>query len=322
MKPTKQYLNEFELCEHLRLQKNILDIFENRKLIQERSYASSITPYKRIFATGINHHGKLIYQESVYSSNYLKLIQIDDQFGSKFSILIGRFERKLKLQIIDRICLIMNESGDPYCVKYIDKFKSVIENQSSAQTNSMPYNFIAMVETYTKSGRIRLNNSSSSRINLMTKLINHGANKTHAKSTLIRHYQNKYDIVPFWLLAQILSFGELGILFGLLSDQDRFYITYTMIGKDRLYFKDVLVFERQIERIRILRNIINHYEPVFPFFMNCKDLNIFKLLLKFEDRSDIYTSEIDLDLNYFMNSFNKKYINRFVEFKNLLNKRQ
>lgn len=322
MKPAKQYLNELELCNHLKTHKNILDIHENRELIQERSYASSITPYKHIFATGINHLGKLIYQESVYSSHYLKLIQIDEKFGSKFSNLIGRFERKLKLQIVNRICMLMNESGDTFCIHYIEKFKSAIDNYYTSKTNSMPYNFIALDEIYTKSGRIQLNKSCSSRINLLTKLINHGSNMVHAKNTLIRHYQNKYDIVPFWLLVQILTFGELVILFGLLSNQDRFLITYTMTKKDRLYIRDVIVFERQIEQIRILRNIINHYEPIFPYFINCKDLNIFKLLLLFDDRNELNTSEIDLDIDCFMNSFNKKHITRFVEFKSLLNKRQ
>lgn len=316
----KQYKSEEELCTYLKEIKNVIDIDDNIDLIRNRSYVSSINPFKTIFATGTDNLGNHLYKNPVSAIAYKNLIGIDDRFGNKFATLIGKFERKLKIQIINRLCLQMVKMGDIYCNDYANVIYKLLNDLSSDFNATMPYGLIKLDEIYTKKGLVHSSTILTQRINLLLKLADHCNNKLVAKNSLIRHYQKKYSIVPFWLLAHILSFGELGILFNMLSKNDRYEITSEMSNKATIYNKDVLIFTNQIEQIRILRNIISHYEPIFPFYKNNRNSSIFELLLTYETK-DLFDFSMDFNYEPYKNFYNKN-IEIFIEFKTLLNKRQ
>lgn len=72
MKDMKKHKTEVELCQYLFDTKNIKDIFCNKSIISDRSYVSSINPYKKIFSSG----------EDISADEYRKLIVIDDMLLS------------------------------------------------------------------------------------------------------------------------------------------------------------------------------------------------------------------------------------------------
>lgn len=322
MKEMKKHKSEDELCQYLHDKKNIGDIFENRSIIKNRSYVSSINPYKKIFSTGTDINGNHIYPNTICVNEYRKLIEIDDLFASKYSNLIGAFERKFKLKIINVLCQRMVNSGDVYCVEYARSIYEIVNNfKLNRKISKMPYDLLGLDIEITKNGEQLNTEISASRIDVLLKIADHGVGKIKAKNSLVRHYQKNYPIVPFWLLAHILTLGELAILFNMLSEDDKFYIVKSMNNNEELYRKDIFTFEKNVEQIRILRNIINHYEPVFPYFQNQNPRNFFYYLLSFES-AEIQVTKVDYDFSQYLNDYSKKHINDFIEFIELINKRQ
>ncbi len=87
---------------------------------------------------------------------------------------------------------------------------------------------------------------------------------------LIRHCYKKQQIVPLWIIPNALTMGELQTLFLMLPDEPQKKIISKIMNIDttKVSSKNVVAFAGQIEQIRKLRNIVNHYEPVLPFLMS------------------------------------------------------
>lgn len=101
---------------------------------------------------------------------------------------------------------------------------------------------------------------------------------------LIRHCYKKQQIVPLWIIPNALTMGELQTLFLMLPDEPQKKIISKIMNIDttKVSSKNVVAFAGQIEQIRKLRNIVNHYEPVLPFLMSeikTKKLNNLNCLL-------------------------------------------
>lgn len=319
MKVLKKYRSDHELLDHLRDDKNIIDIHNHRDLILNRTYVSSINPYKKIFSIGIDQFGNHLYRPRIFSEDYKKLIQIDDLFAGKYFQLIGVFERKLKLLIINKLCNQMNEIGDQYCIEYPKQFLAVLNNEDLSF--ELPYKLIRLNQIYTKNGIVENPEKTEHRTKILEKLVSEGTKEVKAKNILVRHYQTNYEVVPFWLLAQILTLGDTGLLFDMLSDHDRYLITKAMRQKDKIYIKDVLVFSSIIDEIRTIRNLISHYEPVFPRFLSMQRITVFDYLLTFSTlETPIYNMQLCLD--EFKNNYNQKHIDKFEKFISYLNKKQ
>ena len=78
---------------------------------------------------------------------------------------------------------------------------------------------------------------------LLEHIIKIGINETSAKNSIVRFYQTKKEIVPFWLLIHEMSFGEISEIYRIMSPKLRELVYRQFeeeIGSPRKYFK----FER------------------------------------------------------------------------------
>lgn len=311
----KEYKSLDELCIYLRDHKNIVDIYSKRTLIEKRNYVSTINPFKKIFATGEDKYGNHIYNNQIEIENYAKLVFIDDMFSIKYSRLIGNLERKLKIVLTNKLCKRMKDVGDLFCVEYVKMFYDLNEkNTLNREINKMPYGLQKLNEVYSKNGIRTDENKVEMRLNLLLKLADTGTSRVKSKNSLVRHYQKNYAVVPFWLLAHILTFGELLIIYEFLSEADRLEIAKDLKSKEQLNNRDVLVFQNLLDKIRVLRNTINHYEPVFPYFCELQNKqNVYDFLLEFEDNPELSINLI-FDYDRFENTYNKKIISNLKEY--------
>lgn len=91
------------------------------------------------------------------------------------------------------------------------------------------------------------------------------------KNILIRHYIKTQTFTPLWAIPNALSFGELNILFNMLSScsQKRILVKFfDFDNADSLRIRDIQIFSGYSEIIRRIRNVVNHYEPLIPFLIN------------------------------------------------------
>lgn len=318
----KKYRTLEEMCLYLETEKKIFDASRNKDLLVNRSYVSVINPYKRIFASGEDINRTHKYEREVSILEYEKLVYLDDLFSLKYHKIIGDFERKLKLEITNALCKHMYTSGDIFCIEYVNEFARII--QSSKPINEiMPYNMLNVELEYFKRGIYPLKNQNLKvkRIGLMEKIIYTATSQIHAKNSILSHYQRHYPVIPFWITLQILSFGEALILFNMLSIDDRNEIAKILTFKNNVNYNDSVSFSKHLQRILALRNIINHYEPAFPFFYNYTNrqelLSTFRILNLYDEQFT-YKTLFDFDAVNYRNNYNKDIIVSLEIFMKLL----
>lgn len=125
---------------------------------------------------------------------------------------------------------------------------------------------------------------------------------------VIRHYYEKQCEVPLWVIPNALTLGELQILFMMLDENSQKIVTAKMLKSsvEKMSAHLILSFNGHIEKIRKLRNIINHYEPLLPFLMDEMDtkkiensqlFNTLNLLYKTSDLMSPVIEETNVNVN-------------------------
>lgn len=317
----KEYKTISEMCSYLEREKRIFDISAHSDLLKKRTYVSVINPYKKIFASGEDVNRVHIYNSEISVLEYSKLVNIDDIFSVKYHKIIGDFERKLKLEITNSMSNRMFNLGDVFCVDYASQFLRITQS-STPEKEMMPYGMLDLVSEYKKNGVLGVSKKTiQKRIGLLNKLALTATSQIPSKNNLLLHYQRNYPIVSFWLNAQILTFGEAVVLFNMLSVEDRKEITKGMTFKGSASYRDTISFSNHLQRINALRNVINHYEPAFPFF--CNYANYQELISSFSILSLYDTNFLNLavekfDTVMYKNNYNKSIIESLERFMSLI----
>jgi abortive infection bacteriophage resistance protein len=138
------------------------------------------------------------------------------------------------------------------------------------------------------------------------------------KNSIVRFYQTKREIVPFWLLIHEMSFGEISEIYRIMSPMLREMVYRQFeeeIGSPRKYFK----FERDLEFITKIRNTVNHYESFIvmldiddPLYESTRDA--IQRLIRFSNKSFIGYEKTPIDFAYkasiLRSEYNQKYRDR------------
>lgn len=300
----KEYKDFENLITHLKDNKNVFDINETYEIIDKRPYVSVINPYKKLFAQGEDFKKQHLYPIQIEVCEYEKLIHIDDIFCTKYHNLIGIFERKLKNEVIKQLCNIMVLNKDVHCIQYPTIFRSLIDQFPKDTTN---YGFIPLDQEYDAFCTKTNNLTKEKRITLLEEIISIGNNTKVSNTSIVRHYQKTNHTVPFWILVHTFSFGDLTLIYGLLPTTNRKKVIKNMGVSRNDSYTETIKFEKQLQRIRLMRNIINHYETIFPFYLS-DTINLnstIKLLDNYNQASFIYHCP-DLDISKYKCDYNKK----------------
>ena len=329
----KTYKSIDEMVEYLYKSKKIIVDTEDEHYFSERNYISLINPYKQFFSTGRNNKGELIYKKDHNFKELLKIVKIDDEFSKLTYEKIGLFEKKLKVQIFDEMCLkyINCEDclKDKACTTYLDEIKSFLESGTSIPR--FCENYFYLYEKITRNSIDKKNDTYNlqRKRNLLEHIYQIGKGEhiddskleeiEKCKNKLILHYLSKNSKkVPLWVIPNALTLGELQTLFLILDTKSQKKIVAAMKNSDELKIdnKDIISFSGHIELIRQMRNIINHYEPLLPFLISemtnkkiidSKLFTTFNLLDEEISKLEISNFKVNIDVNS-VNSKSKRIL--------------
>lgn len=263
----KEYRNKGALLINLKKNKKI-DVNANdvcSRALDEKTYMSLINPYSDLIAIGRDEKGKHIYRDPNEFEVYLACNRLDAEISLRLHAYIGCFEKRLRNDIMHRYCKRIKESGD----KQTKEYKWVDELLSGRRFADL----LMANEQLTQNGIDLLKASDPQfkrRVEVLQKIKGTALAKNQSKRTMIRHYQDKYGWVPFFVVIHTLSLGELRTLFEMLprGEKEEFMKGYYRLERRSFTDKEICKFETNIKRINDMRNIVNHYEPFFPFIQN------------------------------------------------------
>ena len=298
----KTYKTIDEQIEYLKVNKKIIVPKEYRYALIEQNYVSLINAYKEFFSQGVSGPKKEhVYKRITTIDKILEIFELDKNIEQVLYELIGDFERHFKNVLIHEICAIytenctQNENKDLYCISYIQeienfynelkKYNSINELFQVLRTaNNDNYIKELHIPRFCKNIFVELKNSKYGynqdlflvRYSFIEKLYFYGGgtnmenlNLYESKNELIKHYIRTQKYAPMWVLPNALTFGELQILFTMLDShcQKRIILQLLSYDLERIRIKDISIFSSHLEIIRNLRNIVNHYEPIIPYFI-------------------------------------------------------
>ncbi len=272
----KEYKTVDEMIDYLRENKRIIVSDEYRKVFEERSYISLINPYKEFFSYGRNEKGEHIYPVDTDFEKIMTLVKIDDIFCEILYRFIGTFEKKFKNILFNEICLkYVDECDEKECISYVCEIEKFL---ATGCYEDLPRFCLNYRYTATKKNGYVLDNFQEERRKaLLVHIKEIGTGKSEDGSLvdisnkLILHYINIQNIVPLWVVPNALTLGELTALYTMLDSFSQRRIIMKMYSIEELAkvdFKKIVSFCGQLEMIRRMRNIVNHYEPIFPLFIN------------------------------------------------------
>ena len=308
-----------EQVEYLVRTKNIEYSDKINLVLLERSYSSIVNPYKKLFAKGKYDNGH-VYYDSVDFSKYIEVAAFDDFYSSKLHRLIGIFERKLKIVIAYVVSKKLFNDGDIEGTSYVGAINDYL-NGDFHSLRTIGIDGIGVY--YTKNGTRPANaNYIATREKfLRDKLFSIGNNSVSSNNNLVKYYQNQHHKVPFWLLIHELTLGDLHILYNMLGNSMREEIYSNFYFQDAPTATKLSRFSAKLERIREIRNIVNHYESIITYLDN-QDRNEFlqttkvlTLLIDTANTSVVFNSDTPDFEQYVKSDFNRKSFDKFKEFK-------
>ena len=309
---------------HLIEKNNLIDEDKIDRILYERPYVSLINPYKKFFYTSVDGDVH-VYDDKVSITDYYKLATLDDLIAKELNYIIGIFERRIKGAFAYVVSEKMNSIGDHSATSYIDIFNSLDEKIEDFKLlgfndykSTYDIRLKAIVDVSDKTQEYRKKRLMS------IATLDEDKKK---KNKLFQKYIVNNRPIPFWLVVHTLSLGDLVSLYQMLGkDLRNSILKYLDDSIDGSIFKDtVFKFEQDLNIIKELRNIINHYEPLYEFIRSVpkkKFLNginrVKSYSIKFMDNS---IDDILDDLPKFRNSDNDSIIDIYCELITAIKKR-
>ena len=258
----KQYQKIGAQIKNLETNKHVLKPTIKVDCFYEKTYLDLINPYSNLIAIGRDAKGKHIYPESVNFEEYLEYNKIDAEICGTLHILIGCFEKKLKNFLMHTYCNKMKCAGD----KQVKDYSWIQDYCSGKQV----FDLIPIKKEFS-GGKICQASSKTQerRKGVLSDLLD-TIQPGHSQNTMIVHYLSKHGYVPMFVSIHSLTLGQLITLFGMLPQKDKNVFLCLFNGTTGKTYSDTAVekFEKDLRRILVMRNIINHYEPIFPLLEN------------------------------------------------------
>ncbi len=300
----KKFKTYDEQIDYLMENKNIKYSEEIKEVLKERQYTSIINPYKTLFSKGKDKENNHIYDDEIDFDCYIRLAKADDFYANKISILIGSFERRLKVSLGYHISHQMFLNNDSYAVEYKKTFKFPYKNINKD-------GLLSPNKSYSKYGKIiKDRNRKKNKVNLLKKIRNIAKGKEKSKNEIVLHYQSKKKGIPFWIIMHALSFGELAILYDMCGSEIRSKVYEDLMYRERKSIKELNKFSGYLETIRLLRNKVNHYESLTPYIINkSKSTNVttvLKILVENYNKSIVKIDETLDFINVYDDTKSKK----------------
>lgn len=258
----KEYQNVGVQKHNLIKNKNIDESTIIDDVFNEKTYLNLINPYSDLIAIGRNIKGKHIYASNNSFTNYVECNILDHTISLALHQYISCFEKRLRCYIMHIYSQKIKRSGDKQTrnISWINDFllyKNVFDllKLNEAFQNGL----IVSANSVLISKREKAFNQLLTAMNI-TKV---------NKNTMAEHYKNKYGYIPFFVAIHSLSLGDLVCLFGLLPKNEKiqFITDLNRISFRIISDNKITKFERKLKRINDIRNIVNHYEPIFPLIL-------------------------------------------------------
>ena len=159
---------------------------------------------------------------------------------------------------------------------------------------------------------------------LSEKLFNIGNNNVFSNNNLVKYYQDQHHKVPFWLLIHELTMGDLNILFNMLNKSLREEVYCYFYSNDKPSAKKLSRFSAKLEKIREIRNIVNHYESLLTYLDNqtqndfIHTIKVLTLLTDTAKNSIVFNSNTPYFEEFLKSDYNRKSFEKFADFKEKL----
>ena len=263
----KQYQNIGSQLANLHKNKNVISSTINRKCFDEKTYLDLVIPYSDLIAIGRDKNGKHIYPETVDFSEYIEFNRIDESISNRLRVLIGAFEKMMKNFLMHKYCSKMKSGGD----KQTKDFTWASDYAKGKKV----FDLTRINNSYVGGQYIKADAETKNRRRSVLRILASMAD-LHSKNNMVNHYQNKYGYVPMFVAIHSLSMGQLITLFSILprNEKEELLGTFNCAYGKHYSNKSLDKFEKDIVRIHVIRNIVNHYESIFPFIQNT-DYNAF-----------------------------------------------
>lgn len=329
----KTYKTIDEQIEYLRINKRIIVAEEDKHWFKDINYITMINPYKELFSNGKDTYGNHIYTADVDFKEILSSMKIDLEFSNCLYKNIRKFELKFKNAVFAAICnRYAMEEKDENCLNYINEIKIFLYDCST-----MDYSKIKTIPTFCKNifnqlssnGYVNDNFGIEKKVDLLRKILAFGtgisSEGTDMKKTniLAKHYLDTCQMVPLWVIPNMLTLGEISMLFLMMDIDMQNTVCQEVAGfslittNDKPEYTKLLRFSTKLEIIRKMRNTINHYEPFFPLLSHnirkpklIKSSSIINTLeflnpyFKMIQSDDLYKLETFLNINIKINPNN------------------
>ncbi|MCR0206614.1 Abi family protein [[Clostridium] innocuum] len=334
----KTYKTIDEQIEYLKDSKKIIVKAKHKKILEDRNYSSLINPYKEFFSFGRDEQGNHIYNTEIDFEEILKIIKTDEEFSRIMYSFIGTFEKKFKNVLFSEICskYIGCEDEDKNCIKYVDEIDKFLKTNDDKDLPRFCSNYRYSLSK--KEGYVLDEFRNDKRKSVLQYIKEIGTGKRDDGSEmdrsnrLITHYLKTQTIAPLWVIPNALTLGELSVLFSMLdSNSQKIIISkfYEIAEYKKIDIKKIVSFSGQIEIIRRIRNVVNHYEPIFPMLSfemkHMKKIQSSQMVVVFELLERTYTSSLLSNLNFDdanieENQYNSKNLRILNLMKDMINK--
>lgn len=266
---TKYYQNKKALLQNLYHKNHVLFPNPVPSLgLDEKTYLSLITPYTDLIATGRDSNGDHVYPKSVPFEKYINFGNVDSEISVCFHILISAFEKRLRAYLITIFSEKMRLSGDAQCSR-VAVLKDYYEKGSLFDL--LPYS-----QELTSGALLPANvDEMKRRREVMDEIVNFSTpTSTKRPSYIACHYLETYGYIPLFVSLHSLGLGSLITLFQMLKREDKkaFISQIDDAGNHLFNDNEICIFQQNLKTINVIRNIVNHYEPIFPFILHY-DLN-------------------------------------------------
>lgn len=321
----KTYKTIDEQIEYLRKNKRIIIDEEDKHWFKDINYITMVNPYKELFSNGKDTNGNHIYTTNINFKELLNVMKIDCEFANYLFKDIRRFEQKLKASLFSSLCKAYSKKQDDlYSTKYINEIKiflydyqTIIDKQ---KINELPLLCPNIFNQLTRTGFAPSDFCIESRIDLLKKILYCATGtdsegfKVNQSNLLVRHYLKTCKIVPLWVIPNVLTLGEISMLYLMIDIEQQIEVYQDVTGDSaisdngQIQYKKLTRFSAKLEIIRKMRNTINHYEPIFPVLTeniekpkNIKESPIINTLCFLNNHFEFKESENFYDLDTFLN---------------------
>ncbi len=312
----KEYKNIDEQINYLVTNKKINRLTIDKDFLRKYSYLSVVTPFTDLIAIGRSSNNEHMYIDNGSFSSFMNMYEIDNQICNMLRVLIGEFEKNLKSYLSDVYCSKLHALKSTNCSDY-----SVFENYYQSLSNEL--NLIDINKEYNDKGK--MSNSSENvvkkRIDVFKKIVELGNFSNGKNNGILKHYKNK-GYLPFWVVIHSLTLSDLIQLFDVLDKSTKIsFLILLNPEKGNYNYRDINRYLRKFISLNIVRNVVNHYEPITPLITNMEK-NVFENLLDAiklvkVNLTTTYTSSIS-NMQLISNDYNKNKINKIKEIINVL----